>query len=311
MSPSSHRPLAAGLITALAAGLALALAAGCSSTVELKPEASSLAPNVAAIVGLPISIGFGGDGDLRRIQRRTSDALIAATGGHAVIAEELINGEDDAAVTAALRALGEDPARTLTFAIAVSMKGRMVNSAAPIPGFLGSHRLVVDFRALVEVRRVGSRDVLGTVEAVASGVPNEPEVGPDGEKRASLAAVDEALARAVATFAPRLTPTVAAQIVEVPVDAAASVVRRLTVLGELYPELSIEQMQLLAQTRERFLVLDPGVLGPLGILRGDLIGVPGAPTAASRAALARAVARGARPALAVQRDGQRYVLAAR
>jgi hypothetical protein len=68
-------------------------------------------------------------------------------------------------------------------------------------------------------------------------------------------------------------------------------------------------MQELAQSRERFLVIDPGPLARLGIARGDLLGVPGGVTAASRAALARAVARGLRPALAVERDGQRYVLA--
>ena len=50
---------------------------------------------------------------------------------------------------------------------------------------------------------------------------------------------------------------------------------------------------------------------PLGIARGDLLGVPGGATAASRAALARAVAHGLKPALAVERGGQRYVLAAR
>ncbi|HVZ89875.1 MAG TPA: hypothetical protein VHG72_23135, partial [Polyangia bacterium] len=270
---------------AVAAGLALALAAGCSSTVELKPEASTLAPNVTTVVGLPISLGFGGDGDLRRLQRRTSDALIAATGGHAVIAEELVTGEDDAAVSGALHALGEDPARALTFATTLSMKGRVTEGAAPIPGFLGSRRMVVDFRARIEIRHLGNREIIGTVDAIASGVPNEPELSADGERRGPLAAVDAAVARAIATFAPRLTAVAAAQIVEVPVDAASSMVRRLTVLGELYPELSIDQMQLLAQTRERFLVLDPGVLGPLGILSGDLLGVPGAPTSASRAAL--------------------------
>ena len=47
----------------------------------------------------------------------------------------------------------------------------------------------------------------------------------------------------------------------------------------------------------------------LGIARGDLLGVPGGVTAASRAALVRAVARGLRPALAVERGGQRYLLA--
>jgi len=87
------------------------------------------------------------------------------------------------------------------------------------------------------------------------------------------------------------------------------VARRLTALGVLYPELSLDQMEQLARSRERFLVLDPGPLAGLGIARGDLLGVPGGVTAASRAALVRAMARGLRPALAVLRDGQRYLLA--
>ena len=41
------------------------------------------------------------------------------------------------------------------------------------------------------------------------------------------------------------------------------------------------------------------------------LGIPGGVTPASRAALARAVAHGLKPALAVERGGQRYVLAAR
>ncbi|HMC93494.1 MAG TPA: hypothetical protein VKO16_01860, partial [Polyangia bacterium] len=60
-----------------------------------------------------------------------------------------------------------------------------------------------------------------------------------------------------------------------------------------------------------FLVVAPGALAALGLARGDLLGVPGGQTAASRAALARAVARGQKPALAVERAGQRYILASR
>jgi hypothetical protein len=95
----------------------------------------------------------------------------------------------------------------------------------------------------------------------------------------------------------------------VPAAVARSVTGRLTALGVLYPELSLDEMQALGQSRERFLVLDPGPLAAFGIARGDLLGVPGGATGASRAALARAVARGLKPALAVERAGQRYVLA--
>jgi hypothetical protein len=294
----------------IVAVLAALLAAGCASTVEVRPAAEALAPTVAVVVGLPLSIGWGGDVELRRIQRRASDSLVAVTGGRAVIAEELLTGEDDAAVAAALGALGEDPTRALTFTTTVAMGGRMLNGAAPIPGFIVGKRLVVDYHAAIEVRHLGSREVIGTVETIASGAPNEAEVGPDGEKHAAMEALDVAFDKAIAAFAPRLLSTGrAAQIAEVPAEAAKSVARRLTALGALYPELSLDQMQALAQSRERFLVLEPGPLTRLGIARGDLLGVPGGVTAASRAALARAVARGLRPALAVERDGQRYVLA--
>ena len=297
---------------AVAAGMALAWGAGCASTVEVRPAAESLAPTIASVVGLPLSIGWGGDTELRRIQRRASDSLIAATGGRAVIAEELVTGEDDPAVAAALKSLSEDPKHALTFAINVGMGGRMENGISAIPGFIVGKRLVVDYHAHIDVRQLGNREIIGSVETVASGAPNEPEVGPDGEKHAVMEAIDAALEKAIATFAPRLASNASgATIVEVPPEAAASVTRRLTALGTLYPELSLDEMQALAQSRERFLVLAPGALAALGIARGDLLGVPGGATAASRAALARAVAHGLKPALAVERGGQRYLLAAR
>lgn len=291
--------------------LAVGLAAGCASTVEVRPGAEAIAPTITTVVGLPPSIGWGGDADLRRIGRRASDSLIAATGGHAVIAEELLDGEDDPAVAAALKALGEDPARALTFAINVGMGGRLQNGVAAIPGFIVAKRLIVDFHATIEVRKLGSREPIGSVETIVSGSPNEPEIGPDGAKNAALEAIDGALQKAVATFAPRLVATGrAADIVEIPPEAAGSVARRLTLLGDLYPELSLDEMETLAGARERFLVREPGPLAALGIARGDLLGVPGGVTKASRAALARAVARGLKPALAVVRGGQRYLLAA-
>ena len=78
-----------------------------------------------------------------------------------------------------------------------------------------------------------------------------------------------------------------------PVAAADDLMKKLEALQQLYPELSIAEMQALAESRERFLVVEPGHLAKLGVARGDLLGVPGGETHASRAALARAVARGA------------------
>src|SRR5205085_10983755 len=99
------------------------------------------------------------------------------------------------------------------------------------------------------------------------------------------------------------------EIVEIPLSAAPSVTRRLTFMADLYPELSMDQMQQIAESSERFFVFEAGELAGLGVASGDLLGVPGGETKASRAALARAVSRGLHPALAIQRGGQQYILA--
>ena len=51
-----------------------------------------------------------------------------------------------------------------------------------------------------------------------------------------------------------------------------------------------------------------GDLRALGVVPGDLLGVPGGETRASRAALARALARGGKPLVAIVRGGQRYIV---
>jgi hypothetical protein len=297
-----------------AVAVAVAGLGGCTSTIEVRPAAQGLADKVTAIVALPTSIDFGGMGDQRRIQRRTSDALLAMTAGHVVIAEEL-RGEDDPYLQSMLRRLGEDPTGAISISITVGLGRRFVAGAAPIPGFQISKRMVVDFHAHVDVRRVGSQDVVGVVETVASGPANEPELGPDGERRGALEAIDDALEKTLRTFAPGLAATdgsaPSATVVEVPVEAAGDLQRRLTALAELYPELGIDEMQLLGGSGERILVLAPGGLAALGIRRGDLLGVPaGADGRASRAALVRAMARRERPQLAITRAGQHYILAA-
>jgi hypothetical protein len=303
-----HRSVKRGVLFALSVLAAPVL--GCATSVDVRPAAQALAPNVDTVVGLPISLGFGGDSELRRIQRRTSDILIADSGGHAVIAEELITGEDDHAVMGSLRALGEDPARTITLGLSVGLGGRLVPGASPIPGFIVGNHLIIDYHAHIDVRRAGSKELIGTVEVVDSGAPNDSEVGADGKKHAAMRAIEAAMAKAIATFAPRLVPyQLPFAIVEVPVEAASSVTRRLTALGTLYPELPIEAMQMMATTGERFFVIDPGALVVLGLARGDILGVPDGATSASRAALARAVVHGIPPALAVERGGQRYLLA--
>lgn len=293
------------------AGIALALvgaaSAGCFSSVDRRASGAALAPQVGILVGLPVSLGWGGPAELRRIQRRTSDSLLAATGGAAVIAEELAAGD----VAAALRAAGEDPARALTVALSVRLGGRREPNVSAIPGFLVGAVSIVDYRVHVEVRSAATQEIIGLVDTVSSGRPNEPEVGPHGERRAALAAIDDALRKTVRAFAPRLASSHRA--FEVAEDAAgpqASFTVRLSRLAELYPELSVDDMEALALSADSLLVLDPGPLLALGVMRGDLLRLPRAATKSARAVLARALSRGAPLSLEVDRHGEHYLLAA-
>ena len=288
--------------------LVMASLPACGATVEMRPGAEALAPAVSTIVVLPVAIGWGGSGERARIQRLAGDSLLELTGGRGVIADEL-RGTGEADVQAALSALGEDASHALTFSVSVGIGRRLVNQANPISTFQAQQRLVVDFYAHVDVRHVGAPDILGTVDVIETGGAGEPEVAPNGERLGPAAAVDAALASAVKSFAPRLyTPPQRTVIAEVPVDASRGIIQRVESLQQLYPELPFADMQLLAESKERFLVVEPGFLAQLGITRGDLVGVPGGTTTASRAALARAVARGKKPLLAIVRGGQRFIL---
>jgi len=290
-------------------GAAALLTVACGATVEMRPGGAAYAPTITTIVEMPPAIDWTGPGAQQHMQRLAADSLIEVTGGRAVIADEL-PGTSDSDVQAALRALHEDAANALTFSVSVGLGRRLVNAANPLHSFHDPKRFIVDYVAHVEVRHVGAPEVIGTTEAIETGPINESESSQrEGEKWSAATAVDEALEAAVRTFAPRIytrrQPTL---IVEVPPSAAGDLVGRLETLQRSYPELSIAQMQALAESRERFLVVEPGHLAKLGVAPGDLLGVPGGETRASRAALARAVARGGKPLVAVVRGGQRYIL---
>ena len=84
-------------------------------------------------------------------------------------------------------------------------------------------------------------------------------------KRGAAAAIDAVLDEAVRTFAPRIhTPRRPTLIVEVPVAAAHDLIAKLEALQRLYPELSVDAMQALAESRERFLVVEPGHIAQAG-----------------------------------------------
>jgi hypothetical protein len=287
--------------------VALALSA-CGATVDVAPGAAAFTPTTVTIVELPPTIDWSDPGAQARMQRQADDSLLEVTGGRAVIAAEL-PGSGDADVQAALRALGEDAGTALTFSLRVGLGRRLLKGANPIASFQATKRLVTDYFARVEVRHVGAAELLGSVEAVETGPANESETAENGEKRGAAVAIDEAIEAAVRTFAPRIyTPRRPTLLVEVPPAIAGDLVKTLETLPRLYPELSVAELQILAESRERFLVVTPGHLAKLGVQAGDLLGVPGGQTRASRAALARVVARGGKPLIAVVRGGQRYIL---
>ncbi len=124
-----------------------------------------------------------------------------------MIAEELLKGEDDAAVATALQSLGEDPARHAGVQVD-DRHGRPTDCREParFPGFAVGNRVVVDYHARIEVRHVGSKQVIGTVETVAAGFPNESEVRSRGQKGAAMEALASAVEKAVAQFAPAVVP---------------------------------------------------------------------------------------------------------
>jgi hypothetical protein len=277
--------------------------------VTVLPDGKARPVHVGTIVELPLSLDAAGPGAERRAQRRAGDALIALTGGHAVLAEEL-RGTSDAEVADSLRGLGEDPAQALSFSIVVSRRLRQTAAASPIPGFRTTHRTLADFSARLEVRAAGRADVLGVVDAVVAADPNGPELGPTGESLGAQKAIDDVLAEAVRSFAPQLfSREPAALLAEVPASAEPGTLPRLRALQELYPELSVDDLQLLAGSEQRFLVLRAGNLGAWGLADGDLIDAPRGQSVGSRAALARSAARGTAPTLAVERKGARYLLA--
>src|SRR4051812_2892751 len=142
---------------------------GCGGTsVTVQPDGKALSTSVSTIVELPVFLGFGLPGEQRRVQRRTGDSLIALAGGHAVLAEELPVHDDrdltDQEIAQAVRGVGEDPARAITFSLVASRNKRTVANASPIPGFQMGRRMVLDYNVRLEVRQVGRADVIGTVD---------------------------------------------------------------------------------------------------------------------------------------------------
>lgn len=307
--------LAVAFAVMMAAG-----ATGCATSVmHARPDAATLAPKVTAVVALPPRLGFGHAVDQRRAARRMGDALIEATGGHAILADELPR-LDPELLADGVRALGEDPVQTLTFSVTAG-RGERVEALA-LPGGGASRgagrpvRRYVDYTVRLDVRRADSVDVIGSIETFASVFANAADFDPTGRPQGLGAAIDSAMKQALRQFAPDLIPTQpfptmleAPRRVEDDLHggslAATDKLRR---LEALYPEASADDIAALASSRARFLIIKPGRLAAIGLERGDLVSGLGGQQLGSRAAFARTLARGDTPAMSIDRGGSRFLL---
>ena len=163
---------------------------------------------------------------------------------------------------------------------------------------------------------VDQRDVIGSIETCATSFATGPEMDTQGKPLGLQKAINDAMANALKTFAPRLVPAAPfPQVVEVPQRAddsiqggALAAIDKLRKLESLYPELSADDLAALASSRARFLIVAPGRLSSVGLERGDLVSGMGGQTLGSRAALARTLARGDVPAMSVDRVGGRFLV---
>jgi hypothetical protein len=298
-------------------------AASAPAAVARPPAPPPPAPKVAVVIALSPVITFGKPADHPRAERRMGDALIEASGGHAILAEELPPGPaslDDGALSAAVRALGEDPARALTFAVTASRSDR--SEALELGGTRRSSRAVRryhDYTVRIEVRRCeGGRAVLGTVETFASAMAGEPELDARGRPRGLQIAIGEALAKALRAYAPDLDRGEPfPKVIEAPAlppsergrrVGTRAALERLKKIQAIYPEASTDDLASLSSSRARLLVLEPGRLAALGLQRGDLVSGTGAQPLGGGASLARALARGETPALGIDRGRTHFVL---
>jgi len=286
---------------------------GCGGAiVHTRGDAAGLIPNVTTVLALPPRLSFGRLGDQRRTARRTGDTMIQASGGHAILSEELPS-TDPELIAEGLRGLGEDPEKVLTFSF---IAARTVRAESTAMGTVRTVRHFADYVVRLDVRRADSPDVLGSIETFATAFANAPEVDEQGRPVGLQHAIDQAVVQAMGSFAPRLIatepfPTVA----EVPlrsegsaINGALAAVDKLRKLQVLYPEVSTNDLAALASSSARFLIVNPGRLAALGVARGDLVNGLLGQNLGGRAAFARTLARGDTPGLSIDRGGKRLLV---
>ena len=293
-----------------------ALFAGCTGAiVHTRGDAAQLLPNVASVVALPPRLGYGKAAEQRRVARRTADSVIQATGGHAILAEELTS-VDPELLADSLRSFGEDPTRTLTFSVIAARAERIETVGVPVAGGLRPVHRLADYTVRLDVRRADSRDILGTIETFATAFARAPEIDAEGKPVGLQQAIDAAIEQALKTFAPHLMSTTPMpSVVEVPargeeaaITGALAAVDKLRRLQMLYPELSMDDLAAFASSNARFMVVKAGPLAALGLERGDLVSGMGGQNLGGRAALARRLARGQTPAMTIDRAGSRFLI---
>lgn len=290
-----------------------AAAAGCGGAiVHTRGDASSLITQVSGVLSLPPRLSFGRLGDQRRVARRTGDSMIQATGGHAVLSDELPS-IDPELISDGLRSIGENPEHILTFSVIAARTERAEGSSMG-----GAHgvRRFSDFIVRLDVRKADRPDVLGSIETFATAYASAPEVDEQGHPQGLQQAIDQAIHQALVSFAPNLVPGQPfPTVVEVPLrnegsatNGALAAVDKLRKLQVLYPELSQDDLASLASSNARFLIVDPGRLATMGLARGDLVSGMGGQNLGNRAAFARVLARGDIPAMSVDRGGGRFLV---
>ncbi len=311
--PSKAAPAAPSV--ALVALVLVGLTAGCGGAiVHTRADASSLIPHVSAVLALPPRLGFGRTGDQRRVARRTGDTVIQASGGHAILGDELPS-VDPELIADGLRALGEDPEQILTFSVIGARSERVERSGV---GGVQAVRRFADYVVRLDVRRADRPDLLGSIETFATAFADAPDVDSAGRPVGLQQAIDQAVRQALTSFAPHLIPAAGAAlptVVEVPIrtegsaiSGALAAVDKLRKLQVLYPELAADDLASLASSKARFLIINPGRLAALGLAPGDLVNGMGGQSLGGRAALARTLARGDTPAMTIDRNGGRLLI---
>lgn len=310
---ANQRRVLRSFLTLVTVGIASS-SVGCGGAiVHTRGDAPTLISDISAVLSMPPRLSFGRVGDQRRVARRSGDTLIQATGGHAILSEELPSADPEL-IADGLRSLGENPEKTLTFSV-IAARTERVESAGM--GTVQAVRRFADYVVRLDVRRADGPDVLGSIETFATAFATAPEMNAQGQPVGLQAAIDQAIHQALTSYAPHLVSAGAPlpTVVEVgartegsSINGALAAVDKLRKLQVLYPEIPSDDLAGLASSNARFLIVKPGRLAALGLASGDLVAGMGGQALGGRALLARTLVRGDTPAMSIERAGRRFLI---